>query len=45
MGNFSGFFKGERKKPKKEVLERKAAHIARINVVPKVEIIGRKKGK
>ena len=45
MGNNSGFYKGEKKKQKKEILEKKASHIARVNVVPQVEIIGRKKGK
>lgn len=45
MGNFGGFYKGEKRKLKKEVLEKKASHIPKVNVVPKVEIIGRKKGK
>ncbi len=45
MGSFGGFYKGEKKKQKKEVLEKKATHIGRVNFVPQVEIIGRKKGK
>ena len=45
MGSFSGYYKGEKKKTKREVLEKKAAHLTRVNVVPQVEIIGRKKGK
>jgi len=44
MGNFGGFFKGERKKLKKEVLEKKATKIKYIPVVPRIEILG-KKGK
>ncbi len=41
----SGFFKGEKKKKKRDYLERQAEHIAKVNVVPKVEIIGKgKKG-
>lgn len=42
---YDGFYKGEKKKQKKEVLEKKATNIARVNVVPRVEIVGRKKGK
>ena len=44
MGNFGGYYKGDKKKPKKEVLEKKAAKIIRIQTIPKVEILG-KKGK
>ena len=44
MGDGS-FFKGEKKKIKREVLERRAEHISRVNVVPRVEIIGKGKGK
>lgn len=44
MGIYGGFFKGDKKKAKKEVLEKKAAKIIRIQTVPKVEIFG-KKGK
>ncbi|KKS83874.1 MAG: hypothetical protein UV59_C0030G0002 [Candidatus Gottesmanbacteria bacterium GW2011_GWA1_43_11] len=42
---YGSFYKGEKKKQRKDVLEKKATHIARVNVVPQVEIIGRKKGK
>lgn len=44
MGMYGGFYKGDRKKPKKEVLEKKAEKIKRIPIVPRVEILG-KKGK
>lgn len=44
MGS-QGFFKGEKKKVKRDTLEKKAGHIARVHSVPQVEIIGRKKGK
>lgn len=44
MGS-QGFFKGEKKKVRKDIMEKKAMHIARINSVPQVEIISRKKGK
>lgn len=45
MGSFSGYFKGERKKLKKETMERKAAHFVRLQSTPQVEIIGKGKGK
>lgn len=41
----SGFFKGEKKKMKKEDMERKAEHIARVVATPRVEIIGKGKDK
>jgi len=44
MGNFGGYYKGERKKLKKEILEKKAAKIKHILIVPRIEILG-KKGK
>jgi len=44
MGNFGGYYKGEKKKLKKKILERKAIKITKIQVVPRVEILG-KKGK
>ena len=44
MGTYGGFYKGERKKLKKEILEKKAAKIKHIPVVPSIEILG-KKGK
>jgi len=42
MGSFGSYYKGDRKKPKKEVLEKKATAIRRIKEAPRVEIIGRK---
>ncbi len=42
MGSFGGFYKGERKKPKKEKLAKQALKVARVAELPKVEIIGRK---
>lgn len=44
MGLFGGYYKGDRKKPKKEVLEKKAAKIKKSAPLPRVEILG-KKGK
>ncbi|MEX2027944.1 MAG: hypothetical protein WD988_00400 [Candidatus Curtissbacteria bacterium] len=43
MATNSGFFKGDKKKKKKEVLERQAGEINRVYSVPQVEIIGKKK--
>ncbi len=45
MGSFGGFYKGEKKKMKKEAMEKKAEHIVRVQVAPRVEIIGRGKDK
>ncbi len=42
-GVYGGFFKGDKKKKKKEILEKKAQEINRVYAVPQVEII--KKGK
>lgn len=42
MGMFGGFYKGDRKKAKREKLQKQALKIAKIQSVPKVEIIGRK---
>ena len=39
MGSFGGFYKGDKKKKKKEYLEREATNIAKIYSLPKVEII------
>jgi len=44
MGTYGGFYKGERRKLKKKVLEKKAIQVQRIRTVPQVEILG-KKGK
>lgn len=45
MGSFGGFYKGEKKKQKKNLLEKKADYLSRKQtfVLPKIEII--KKGK
>lgn len=45
MGQFGGFYKGDKKKPKKSNLEKKAETLSRKQTffLPKVEII--KKGK
>lgn len=45
MGSFGGYFKGEKRKLKRERLEKQAEKIKSIQYAPKVEIIGRKKGK
>ena len=44
MGSYSGYYKGEKKKKKKEILEREAEQIRKMFAPPKVEILG-KKGK
>ncbi len=44
MGGFGGFYKGEKKKQKKDTLEKKSGEIGGFYTPPKVEIIG-KKGK
>jgi len=38
-----GFFKGEKKKKKRETLEEQAMRIVKSTVIPKVEIIGKGK--
>lgn len=45
MGNFGGFYKGDKKKIKKQLLERKARVLSQTGgfVLPTIEII--KKGK
>lgn len=42
MGSFGGYYKGEKRKKKKEALEKEAARNVKVFVPPKVEIIGRK---
>ena len=44
MGGFGSFYKGEKRKKKKESLEKEALQIKRVFELPKVEILG-KKGK
>ncbi|MCL4382778.1 MAG: hypothetical protein M1575_01895 [Patescibacteria group bacterium] len=45
MGNFGGFYTGDKKKPKKDKLEKKAQQLSyqKPFVLPKVEIISKKK--
>lgn len=43
MGSFGGFYSGEKKKKKKDFLEKQAMHIPKVYVPPKVEIIGKGK--
>ena len=45
MGSFGGFYKGEKKKKKKDDLEKEIKGLGKSYTVPKVEIIGRKKKK
>lgn len=44
MGNFGGFYKGEKKKKKKDELAKKAGEIQHFYATPQIEILG-KKGK
>lgn len=44
MGSFGGFYSGEKRKRKKEALEKQVQKIVHVYVPPKVEILG-KKGK
>jgi len=41
MGQFGGFYKGDKRKPKKTVLEKKAQKLTRrqVFILPKVEVI------
>lgn len=43
MGVYGGFYKGDKRKKKKEYLEKQATEIQRVYTVPKVEIIGKGK--
>lgn len=45
MGSFGGFYKGDKKKPKKSILEKKAEHLSGQNtfVLPKIEIVGKRR--
>ncbi len=45
MGSFSGYYKGEKKKMKREVMEKKAEHMPKAQFTPRVEIIGKGKDK
>lgn len=42
---YGSFYKGEKKKVKKDVLEKRASQFSRVQSSPTVEIIGRGKGK
>ena len=45
MGVYGGFYKGDKKKKKKEYLEKQASKIVHIYTPPKIEIVGKgKKG-
>lgn len=43
MGSYGGFYKGEKRKKKKEMLEREADKVVRVYAPPKVEIVGKGK--
>lgn len=43
MGVYGGFYFGDKKKKKKQYLEKQAAEIHRVYSPPKVEIIGKGK--
>lgn len=45
MGTFGGFYKGEKKKMKRDAMEKKAEHMPRVQAAPRVEIIGKGKDK
>lgn len=45
MGVYGGFYFGDKKKKRKEYLEKQATHVARVYTVPKVEIVGKGKKK
>ena len=43
MGSFGGYYSGEKRKKKKEILERQAEQIKHVYAPPRVEIIGKGK--
>jgi len=45
MGGYSGYYKGEKKKLKKDRLEKQALHIKHASIVPNIKIIGKGKRK
>lgn len=45
MGSYGGYYKGDKKKPKKERLEKEALKIKKIYSAPKVEIFSKGKVK
>ena len=42
MSSFGSYYKGEKRKKKKEILEKQAGQITKVFAPPKVEIIGKK---
>lgn len=45
MGSYGGFYKGEKRKKKKEALEKEAERNIKVYIPPKVEITGKKGSK
>lgn len=45
MGGYGGYYKGEKKKVKRDTLEKRAEHMSRVQAVPQVEIIRKGKDK
>lgn len=45
MGVYGGFYFGDKKKKKKEYLEKQATRVVRVYTPPKVEIVGKGKKK
>lgn len=45
MGSYGSYYKGDKKKPKKEKLEKEALKIKKIYAAPKVEIFSKGKVK
>ena len=43
MGAYGGFYKGDKKKKKKEYLEKQAMSVGKVYTVPRIEIIGKGK--
>lgn len=43
MGVFGGFYYGDKKKKKKEYLEKQATRVVHVYTTPKVEIVGKRK--
>ncbi len=45
MGSYGGYYKGDKRKPKKEKLEKEALKLKKFHSAPSVEIIGKGKVK
>ena len=43
MSSFGGYYKGEKRKLKKELLEKKMTRAPKVEVAPRVVILGKKK--